>query len=401
MDNKLIITRYEGGILSALYSDKTILELSVEKRNIGPAMGEITIGRVDNIVKNINASFVEIAEKTYAYLPLGKDMKPIMQNEREGGKLHIGDELVVQVERESMKTKLPSVTEKLTFTGKYAVLTHGKAMVGISSKIKDSAKRDYLKEIFEKYAEEDFGFIVRTNAQDAEPAELEREISRLVSEYKEIREKGIYRTKFSKLKEALPNYICELRDTYAGQLSEIITDDHELYEQIKAYLERYQPEDLQKLKFHSDENIKLSVLYSVTHRMEEATQKYVWLKSGGSLIIEPTETMTVIDVNTGKAIKGTKNGDEFFLKINLEAAEEIAHQLRLRNLSGMILVDFIDLESEEANRKLLEGFREILAKDPVKTTLVDMTGLHLVELTRKKVRKPLYEQLKAIRVDKA
>ncbi len=164
-----------------------------------------------------------------------------------------------------------------------------------------------------------------------------------------------------------------------------------LHQEMEAYLKEYQPEDINKLKLYSDE-LPLKVLYSFEQRLKEALQKKVWLKSGATLVIEPTEALTVIDVNTGKAVKGRARGEEHFLEINLEAAREIASQIRLRNLSGIILVDFIDMEREESDAVLLRALKEYLSADPVKTTLVDMTPLHLVEITRKKVRRPLHEE---------
>ena len=143
----------------------------------------------------------------------------------------------------------------------------------------------------------------------------------------------------------------------------------------------------------TDKNLSLTALYSLQKAEKEALSKHVWLKSGASLVIEPTETLTVIDVNTGKAITGKKAGDETFYKINEEAAKECMRQLRLRNLSGMILIDFINMEDTSYNEKLMQLLKELAARDRIPVNVVDMTGLKLVELTRKKVRKPLHEMV--------
>ena len=156
---------------------------------------------------------------------------------------------------------------------------------------------------------------------------------------------------------------------------------------------QFQPEDSAKLRLYKDANLSLAALYSLQKWEKEALSKHVWLKSGASLVIEPTETLTVIDVNTGKAVSGKKAGDEIFYKINEEAAKECMRQLRLRNLSGMILIDFINMDSEEYNAKLMQLLKELAAKDRIPVNVVDMTGLKLVELTRKKVKKPLHEMI--------
>ncbi len=200
------------------------------------------------------------------------------------------------------------------------------------------------------------------------------------------------RTCYSCLYKNLPAYITGIRDSYAGKLEEIITDCPDLYDQLKEYLENSQKEDAEKLKLYTDDLLSLGKLYSLENALSKALDKRVWLKSGGYLVIEPTEAMVVIDVNTGK-YEGKKKLEETVLKINLEAAAEIARQLRLRNLSGIIMVDFIDMNQEAHKEALMDALRAAVAKDPVKTVVVEMTRLNLVEITRKKLRRPLYEQV--------
>ena len=153
----------------------------------------------------------------------------------------------------------------------------------------------------------------------------------------------------------------------------------------------YSPKELDKLEFYEEKNISLSVLYGLEGKLEKALQDKVWLDSGAYLVIQPTEALVSIDVNTGKAIAGKQNTEETFFKVNCEAAEEIAAQLRLRNLSGIIIVDFIDMKEEEHRKKLLEKLKEEIAKDHITTRLIDMTPLGLVEITRQRIRKPLHE----------
>ncbi|MDE6875860.1 MAG: ribonuclease E/G [Lachnospiraceae bacterium] len=413
MGYQLLITPCKNKIISALYDGKRPVQFSVEEQEPQKIrVGGIYVGRVANIVSNINAAFVEIKPGIMGYLALGQAAAPITADTHPDGRIHAGDELVVQVEREPIKSKLASVTTNINLTGKFAVLIHGKSGVGVSSKITDPAVRARLKELFSGYAGRQeqgqepadtlqprhtvdtgygCGFIVRTNAAQAGEGELTAELAGLKRRYEKLLLNGIHRTRFSVLEEPLPAYLCGLRDQYSGQLEEFVTDDPALYGQMYAYLSEYQTEDLSKLKLYQEE-LPLKVLYSLEHRLREALQKKVWLKSGASLVIEPTEALTVIDVNTGKAVKGREKIEKHFLKINLEAAKEIAYQIRLRNLSGIILVDFIDMQEDGAVDTLMRTLREYLAEDPVKTTLVDITPLHLVEITRKKVRRPLHEE---------
>ena len=184
----------------------------------------------------------------------------------------------------------------------------------------------------------------------------------------------------------------EIRDTYTDQFDTIITDDRQLYEETADFLKTQYPEELSRLQFYEDPRVSLSNLYGLSAKLKEATETRVWLKSGGYLVIEPTEALTVIDVNSGK-YSGKKGIRDTFRMINREAALEIARQLRLRNLSGIILVDFINMEEADDRQELLEFLSAQLKRDPVKTALIDMTPLGLVEITRKKIRRPLKEQL--------
>lgn len=270
-------------------------------------------------------------------------------------------------------------------------MTHGSPAIGISKKIEDADERQRLKDLVKPYVCKDYGFIVRTNSAYVREDLIIREIKNLIDIYENIRTYGVHKTCFSLLYRTPPNYICDIRDGYSDQVDEFVTDDTELYENMKEYLEKHQPEDLEKLRLYQDSTISLSNLYGIKEKLKDAIKPMVWLKSGGTLVIQPTEALTVIDVNTGKAIAGKKQVQETFLKINLEAAREIARQIRLRNLSGIIIVDFIDMELQEHKDLLMKELENYLKRDPIKTTLVDMTTLGLVEITRKKVRKPLHE----------
>ncbi|CUH92496.1 ribonuclease E/G [Herbinix luporum] len=401
MSHKIIITRQDHTIISALFEGKDMVQVSLNPDNEENILGNIYLGKVKNIVKNINAAFVEIEEGRMCYFSMKENPYPILANQACDDKeaslketqIKIGDELIVQVTKEDVKTKAPVVSSNINLTGKYVALTYGKTSIGVSKKIEDQAERQRLRSLVKPYVSKEFGFIVRTNSAYMSDQLIINEINNLIETFKNIRRYGVHKSRFSLLYSTPPAYICDIRDGYADRVDEFVTDDARLYENIKEYLTQHQPEDMAKLRLYQDDNISLWTLYGIKEKLKEALKPKVWLKSGGSLIIQPTEALTAIDVNTGKAVAGKKKVQETFLKINLEAAKEIAKQIRLRNLSGIIIIDFIDMELEKDKELLMRELEEYLKKDPIKTTLVDMTALGLVEVTRMKLRKPLHEQL--------
>ncbi len=392
--DKLVITRWKGKVLTAVFTDGKASSLTLEPES-STLLDNIYIGKVQKVVSNIGAAFIEIGDGQTGYYSL-EENRPVVLNRPGAKKLSPGDELIVQVSKDAVKTKAPVLTGRLTFTGRYCVLTPNKAGINFSAKLSDPALKRRLKPLLEEAAASrgyrDCGLIVRTNAAGAEPEQILEELDSLFLIYQRVLEESGHRTCYSCLYRSLPGYIASLRDTYTGCLESIVTDQEDYYQELGRYLRDHQKEDLERLSFYNDPLVGLSKVYSLEKAMEDAMSCRVWLKSGGYLVIEPTEAMVVIDVNTGK-YSGKKTLQETILKINLEAAEEIGRQLRLRNLSGIIIVDFIDLEKEGDRELLLRHLSEVTAKDPIKTTVVEMTKLNLVEMTRKKVRRPLHEQV--------
>ena len=381
------------GILTALLEAGAVAELSLEPAGNPSLLGNIYIGKVKNLAPQIGAAFIEIADGQICYFSLQENPAPLIVNRpnpQTKKPLVPGDELIVQVCREALKTKAPAVTCNLSFPGKYLVLTSQNTRIGISGKL-DPDSRERLQKLLTPLWDKTFGLIARTNAESAGEEALEKELHRLKTVWKSVLEKGRSRTCFSLLYREEPGFLASLRSLREGTLSRILTDDPGLYEEIREYLTTFQPEDLDKLSLYEDRQIPLHKLYSLEKALSEALKERVWLKSGGYLVIQPTEALTVVDVNTGK-FEGGKIKQQTYRKINREAAVETARQLRLRNLSGIIIVDFIDMESMKDREELLELLAAELKKDPVKAVLIDMTGLNLVELTRKKLRKSLAEQ---------
>lgn len=394
LGNKIIITRLpskQDMLITARMEAGKLVELDCEKKESSSILGNIYIGKVKNIVSNINAAFIEIAPGQECYYSLEENQSPIFLNPKQTNKMVIGDEVVVQVAKENLKTKAPVVTSNLNIPGKYLVLTSENKKIGVSSKLSESEKKQ-VKNWISPLITDKFGVVIRTNALHATQEQLQQELEKLSACYQKIMHDAASRTCYSILYQSSAGFYNHIRNANSNSLEEVVTDQADVYENLKEYLSEEQPEDLDKLLFYEDVLLPLSKLYRLETALQEALNEKVWLKSGAYLVIQPTEAFTVIDVNTGK-FTGNKKSQETFFKINLEAAKEIARQLRLRNISGIVVIDFIDLPDKEKQNELLASLSELLKRDPIQTTLVGISKLNLVELTRKKVRKSLREQV--------
>lgn len=390
--NKLIITWWKEHICTALAQEQKILQIHIEPEKEKTRLNNVYIGKVQNIKKNINSAFVDIGGGVTGYYSITDNPEPLFASGLPRRGLRPGDEIIVQVAKDAVKSKSLVLTSRITLTGKLVVLTLSKPGVGFSGKIHAPEWKSKIRPFLQEETEDRFFIIVRTNGKDASLSELVEEIRCLKKKLKEILSRASSRLCYSLLYQSPEAFLTGIQNAYADELKEIVTDDAGLFAKIEEFLHQRQPEDVKKLRFYQDELLPLGKLYALDKILEECLAKRVWLKSGGYLVIEPTEALVVIDVNTGKYSE-KKTMKETILKINLEAAEEIARQLRLRNLSGIILVDFIDMEEEEHKKILLDHLEKVVSVDPIKTNVVDITRLNLVELTRKKIQRPLYEQL--------
>lgn len=397
MKQKIVMTECKGRRLTALFEGNSLAELhySSDKKK-SYRLGEIYIGKVKKILANGKGAFVEIGKGMECYYSLEDRYEPIFTNKPSKKALAVGDEMIVQVQTEAVKTKQPTVTGNLNFAGKYVVITSGNQKAGVSSKLSKKKREELLKWWKEQEGQftESFGIIFRTNAGEASSEQLETDIKRLYQEYEQILQYGRMRTCFSCLKKAEDSAISVLRNVRGDMLEEIVVDavceNGELMTEVKAFLEAEQPADLPLLRVYTDAGYPLAKCYSLEHETELALKERVWMKSGAYLVIQPTEALTVIDVNSGKCQKK----DNALLEVNYEAAKEAARQIRLRNLSGIILIDFINLEKEEEKENLLHVLQKELNHDTNPGKVVDMTRLQLVEITRKKVKKTLAESLR-------
>lgn len=384
--------------VAALSEEERIVEIRLESDQEKSILGNIYTGQIENIASNIQAAFVQIEPGKRCYYPLAEAQRAVFSAGRKGnGPLRPGDELLVQVSRDAMKGKLPALTSNLNFTGRYLVLTTGDKKFGLSSKLALEDRHrlsGWLKEEAER-PDKEFGIIVRTNAADASKEEILKELEWLKGRYHKAVVQGRNRTCFSLVLETEPFYVAAVRDAYGRDLDEIITDVPEIREMILGYLEEISPELKEKLRFYQDKLLPLYKLYRVETALDAIQKEKVWLNSGGFLVIQQTEAFVSIDVNSGK-YTGKKKMEETFRKINLEAAAEIGRQLRLRNLSGIILIDFINMENPDHRDELFHVLQKLLRKDPIKSRAIDITPLHILEMTRKKVRRPVIEDIREL-----
>ena len=398
MGNRAVITRQSikdtEYLFTALFEDHRMLEVSCSDVKKTSLLGNVYIGKIKRIIDKIGAAFVELFPGQMSYLSL-KDVKtPMMARQCRQGKLTEEDEIVVQVVKEAAKTKDPTVSTNISFKGNALILTTENKTFGVSKKLPDE-KWAYFQAFFEEKTagqkEEEFGLIIRTNAKNYSKEQLSEEFCALYEQFRYL--KTYYKTRVchSCLYHSPPAYISDVRDYLSLHLEKIVTDDPAVFQELLQAFEQEKVVTEGRIELYEDALLSLSALYSFKSKLEEALSAHVWLKSGAYLVISPTEALTVIDVNSGRCITGKQ--ENFYLKVNLEAAEEIAKQLRLRNISGICIVDFINLDTKETQEKLAEAFKGFLAKDKVPAVFVGFTKLGLAEITRKKIKKPLWEQI--------
>lgn len=353
-------------------------------------LNNIYIGRVENIVSNINAAFVKISPTQKCYLSLEDLKSPIFTKRLSEKKpISIGDELIVQVIKDSIKTKEPVVSTKLTLSGTYCVLTTDNLTLTISKKItgeKRSELQALINEIKEQAENHQFGIVIRTNATEVPKEIVFADMQQVIEQFIKLKSQSVHKSAFSVLVKEKEAYIRKLKSLDLSTLDGIYTDDTNIYETIQAELPYLENNTF--LHFYQDKMISLKALYNISGSIEELLKKRVWLKSGANIIIEQLETMTIIDINSGKNISKNENT---LCVINKEAAVEIARQLRLRNISGMIIIDFINMKSKKQMQEVTDVLKEALKNDPIPADFIDVTKLGLVEVTRKKTYKSLKE----------
>ncbi len=389
----------------ALLEDNQLVEIQVERKGKERLVGNIYKGRVENILPGMQAAFIDIGLDKNAFLYAGDilvDKADLSFGTDEGnGKvdvpkikdiLKVGQEIVVQVLKQPGGAKGARVTTHITLPARSLVLMPTVNHVGVSRKISDEIERERLKDILEEIKPKDMGLIVRTVAEGKTRADFEEEIRFLERLYARIQNRAeiIAAPRLIHAEESL--IFRTVRDMFISSVDQFIINDRENYEKVLQVAKIVAPSMLSKISLYTGE-INIFDHYELNHKIEKALQNKVWLKSGGYLIIDETEALTVIDVNTGKFV-GNNDFQETILKTNIEAAYEISHQLRLRDISGIIIIDFIDMDILANKEKIVEELEKALAFDRTKTNVLGITDLGLVEMTRKKVRRKLSSLVK-------
>ena len=395
--SKLLISSYKDKYLAVYFKDNKPYDIEVIDKGIR-MLDSIHIAKVGNIVDNISAAFLDIVspdnkdEKIKAYYSLNDNKRHVYTDCFEHAVLKQNDEILVSITKEAAKGKACIASSNLSLSGVYIVLSLGRGKITFSSKIDDKVWKEEIKSELEDYLDKDFNIVLRTNSYRVDKELILKELDLLSEEMRGLLEKARHTKAPALIKVSDKEYVGLLKQYLSYELKEIITDIDEVYADIDSYLKNNNKTGSVSLRLYKDELLSLNKLYALDSLIEGIRQRKVWLRNGAYIVIDHTEAMTVIDVNTGKT-DINKSAQEAVYYTNLEAAKEIARQLRLRNISGIIIIDFIDMKSKQLRDKLFNKLNKELKEDKVRARAIDYTALNLVELTRQKIKKPLYEVL--------
>ncbi|HIP42509.1 MAG TPA: Rne/Rng family ribonuclease [Aquifex aeolicus] len=372
---EIFISASENLVFTTVVSNNKVIDLKAERRNERKLIGSIFKGVVKKVCKSLDGYFIDI----------GLDKEAFIQEKDIRKKLKVGDTVIVQLRRKDTQLKGSKATCKISIPGKYLVYFPEIRKLKISGRLKNFPYADELKKLIEKELKEREGVIIRASAIRAKEGEILDELNSLRNVWRYILEQE---RKLSKgiLYEEFPTYARVIRD-YWSFIKEICVDNADIWKEIH---DLFGKDIRDKLRFSRNLD-KLTKNFSIYQLLSKLLSKYVWLKGGGFIVIEQTEAMVVIDVNSGEGCG--ESLEENALKTNIEALEEIAHQIKLRNLAGMIVIDLIDLKREENRKKLLKEAEKIFRKENLNVKIYGITKLGLLELTRKKDSESLYEVL--------
>ena len=413
MNRELVINVTSSEISIALCEDKVLVELSKEQCKTGFAVGDIYLGKVRKIMPGLNAAFVNIGHERDAfihYLDLGSQFSSLQKvvDSRQPGKrgvkvetmklepnieksgklssyLQVGQTVMVQIAKEAISTKGPRLTADISLAGRNVVLVPFSTKISISQKIRSNETKKRLRRIAANVLPKNFGVIVRTAAAEAHDADIEQDILSLVDRWYKavgnIRKSQAPAILMSEMNRA--NTI--IRDSLNSTFSQITVDDETMYHEIKNYIKVIDPQ-LEKIVKLYKGTVPIFDNFDISKQIKSLFAKYVSLKRGAYLIIEHTEAMNVIDVNSGNRTKAEVNQEETAMEVNLAAAKEIARQLRLRDLGGIVIIDFIDLHKAQNRQLLFDEMNKLMATDKAKHTILPLTKFGLMQITRQRVR---------------
>ena len=382
----------------AIIENGTLQEVSIERQSSRGIVGNIYQGKVNRVLPGMEAAFVDIGLEKAGFLHVSDiDIGSSNGNGDEEAAvrpainelLHEGKTLLVQVVKDPMGTKGARLTTSISVPSRYLVYMPNSTNIGVSVKIEDDTERDRLKNLLQDCCSENQGggCIIRTAAEGVDEEELKRDMAFLSKLWGELRESAEAIQAGSIIHEDLPLSIRTLRDMVGVDTNLVKVDSRETFQKMSAFAARYIPDLPTRIEHYTGDR-PLFDLYNIDDELQRALARQVGLKSGGYLIIDQTEAMTTIDINTG-AFVGHQNLEETIFKTNMEASQAIARQLRLRNLGGIIIIDFIDMEHDDHKRQVLNSLQKYLDKDHAKTQVCEVSPLGLVEMTRKRTRESL------------
>lgn len=396
MVNEILVDVAIGETRVALLEERELVEIYVERPNQERLVGNIYRGKVSSVLPGMQAAFIDIGYEKNAFLYVGDavsqkefldedvDIYQGMKDYNIDELLKPGQEITVQVIKEPIGTKGPRVTTHVTLPGRHLVLLPNADYIGISRRIEDENERTKLKKLAEKIKPQDMGLIVRTASEGKDIDDFVHDLNFLTKLWDSIKHKESSGQVPRCLHKDLNLIYRTVRDLFTWNIDKFIINDRQEYTKVLELVDMISPALKQRVEYFNKGN-DLFENHQISVKISRALAKKVWIKCGGYLIIEQTEALTVVDVNTGKYV-GATNLEDTVLRTNIEAAKEIAKQLRLRDIGGIIIIDFIDMHEPEHQQMVLEALRLALKRDRTKTTVIGMTGLGLIEMTRKKVR---------------
>lgn len=401
MTKEIIFNLCPGEGRVAVLEDGRLVELIIDRGGEYRQVGNIYRGKVENVLPGMQAAFIDIGMEKNAFLYIDDlQLKP----HGEGGEgkadasikdlLKEGQDIIVQVIKESIGNKGARVVTHLTLAGRYLVLMPTVDYVGISRRIEDEKERERLKALAMEVRPAGMGLIVRTAAEGITAEEFRTDVEMLLNLWRKIQKKAKKGPVPSLLYRDHDILYRVLRDQFTAEIDRVVVDEAAAFERARELIKSFAPACKDRIHLHTGSTPVFDV-YGIESQINEALRRRVWLENGSYIVFDQTEALTVIDVNTGK-FTGTTNLNETVVLTNKIAAREIARQIRLRNLAGIIIIDFIDMENEGDRQEVLKVFETELAKDKVKANVLGFTSLGLLEVTRKKVRPSLQEQLQQV-----
>ncbi len=404
MVKEIIINSTNEDTRVAILEDRQLVEVFVERPDYERMVGDIYKGRIRKVVKGMQAAFIDIGFEQDGFLhfsdmganvnQLFADIDEELLTETESAKdidppdlLRNGQEIAVQIIKEPISSKGPKVTTELTIPGRFLVLLPNQRRIGVSRRISDVRERKKLRSIARKFLPKNFGLIIRTVAEGKSEDVLRKDFQTLMKEWKRIEKKIETANPSALLFQDLGMTSSVIRDQFTSDVQRVIVDSRKMYREITRYLKQVGSELLKKVEYFKSHK-PIFDAFRIEDEIQRSLQKKVWMRTGGYLIIEHTEALTVVDVNSGRYF-GKKDHERNSLKINLDAAREIARQLRLRDVGGLIVIDFIDMMQEENKRKVINELYKVFSRDRAISKIEGMSRFGIVEMTRQRVRPSL------------